>query len=223
MLQACALDFKSTCDEQLALIEFSYNNSYHASIGMAPYEALYGRKCRIPLCWQEIDEALTIGSELIQATTDKVRVIQERMKAAQSRQKSYADRRRRPLEFRVGDHVFLHASPTKGVARFGKAGKLSPRYIGSYPVIQRIGEVAYRLELPPELPRVHNVFHVSQLRKYISDPSYVLEPDPIQLQEDLSYEEQPVQILDWREKHLRRKIVPLVKVLWANHETSKAT
>ena len=102
-------------------------------------------------------------------------------------------------------------------------GKLSPRYIGLYLVIQRIREVAYRLELPAELPRVHNVFHVSQLQKYIPDPSHIVESDPIELQEDLSYEEQPVQILDWREKHLRRKTVPLVKVLWANQEMSEAT
>ena len=104
---------------------------------------------------------MTIGLELIQATTNKIRVIQERVKAAQSRQKTYADRRRRPLEFQVGDQVFLRVSPTKGVARFGMERKLSPRYIGPYSVIQRIGEVAYRLELPPELSRVHNVFHVS--------------------------------------------------------------
>jgi len=145
------------------------------------------------------------------------------MKTAQSRQKSYADKRHRPLEFQVGDQVFLRGSPTKGVARFGKAGKLSPRYVRPYPVIQRIGEVAYRLELPIGLQRIHNVFHVSQLRKYIPDPWHVIEPEPIQLQEDLSYEEQPIQILDQRKKQLRRKTVPLVKVLWANHETLEAT
>jgi len=154
MLRTCTLDFKSAWDEQLALIEFSYNNSYDASIGMAPYEALYGRKCRTTLYWQE------------------------RMRAAQSRQKSYADRRHRPLEFQVGEQVFLRVSPTTGIARFGMEGKLSPRYIRPYPVIQKIGEVAYRLELPPELPRVHNVCHVSQLQKYIPDPSHIIKPDP---------------------------------------------
>ena len=107
MLRAYVLDFKGAWEEQLALIEFSYNNSYHASIGMTPYEALYERKCRTPLCWQEIDEALTIGPELMQATTDKIKLIQERMRAAQSRQKSHADQRHRPLEFQVGDQVFL--------------------------------------------------------------------------------------------------------------------
>ena len=109
--------------------------------------------------------------------------------------------------------MFIRVSPTKGVARFGMVGKLRPRYIGPYLVIQRVGKVPHRLELQPELPRLHNVFHVSQLQKYIPDPSYIIEPDPIQLQEDLSYEKQPVQILDWREKHLSRQMVSLVKVL----------
>ena len=118
------------------------------------------------------------------------------MRAAQSRQKSHADQRRRPLEFQFGDQVFLRVSPIKGVVRFGKAGKHNPRYIGPYPVVQRIGEVAYRLELSTELQRVHDVFHGSQLRKYIPDPSHIIELNPIQLQEDLSYEEQPVRILD---------------------------
>ena len=103
------------------------------------------------------------------------------------------------------------------------AGNLSLRYIGLYLVIKRIEEVAYRLELLPELPKVHNVFHVSQLRKYIPDPSHIIEADPVQLQEDLSYKEQPVQILDRRKKHLHRKMVPLLKVLWANHEMFEAT
>jgi len=180
MLRAYALDFKKAWDEQLVLIEFSYNNSYNAIIGMAPYGALCGGKCRTPLYWQEIDEALNIGPELIKSHQDKIRVIQERMRVAQSRQKSYADRRRRPLEFQVGDQVFLRVFPTKGIARFDMIGKLSTRYIWSYPIVQTIGELAYRLELPQELPRVHNVFHVSQLQKYIPDPSHVIEHDPIQ-------------------------------------------
>jgi len=195
------------------LIEFSYNNSYHTSIGMAPYEALYMRKCRTLLCWQEIDKALNVGPELIQVTTDKIRVIQERIRAAQSHQKSYAEQRRRLLKFQVRDQVFLRVSPTKGVARFGMAGKLSPSCIRLYLVIQRIGKVAYRLKLPSELPRVHNAFHVLQLQKYIPNPSYIIEPDAIQLQEYPLYEEQPAKILDRWEKHLRRKTVPLVKVL----------
>ena len=130
--------------------------------------------------------------------------------------------RRRPLEFEVRNRVFLRVSPTKGIIRYGMIGKFSPRYIGPQPIVQWVREVVYRLELPPEIPIVHNVFYVSQLRKHVPDPSHVMTPDPIQLWEDLSYEEQPVQIPDWREDQLRRKIVPLVKVLWANHVSEAA-
>ncbi|KAL5569900.1 hypothetical protein UlMin_026475 [Ulmus minor] len=120
------------------------------------------------------------------------------MKTAQSRQKSYANKRKRPLEFQVGDSVFLKVAPMKGVMLFGKKGKLSPRYIGPFEILERIGKVAYRLALPPELSLVHNVFHVSMLQKYVPDPSHVLENEPIEVYEDLTYEEQPVQILDPR-------------------------
>ncbi|KAL5537439.1 hypothetical protein UlMin_045822 [Ulmus minor] len=142
---------------------------------------------------------------------------------AQSRQKSYADKRRRPLEFLVGDSVFLKVAPMKGVMRFGKKGKLSPRYIGPFEILERIGKVAYRLALPPELSPVHNVFHVSMLRRYVSDPSHVLENEPIEVHEDLTYEEQPVQILDQKDKTLRNKVISLVKVLWRNHKVEEAT
>ncbi|XP_040361820.1 uncharacterized protein LOC121049220 [Rosa chinensis] len=140
-----------------------------------------------------------------------------RLKTAQSRQKSYADKHRKHLEFQVGDWVFLKLSPWKGVVRFGKRGKLSPRYMGPYEIVERIGLVAYRSALPPQLSRVHDVFHVSMLRKYITDPSHVLPAQPITLTEDLTYEEEPVQILDRREQVLRSKVIPLVKVLWRNH------
>ncbi|KAL5555163.1 hypothetical protein UlMin_037399 [Ulmus minor] len=145
------------------------------------------------------------------------------MKTAQSRQKSYADRRRRPLEFQVGDLVFLKVAPMKGVMRFGKKGKLSPRYIGPFEILERIGKVAYKLALPSELSTVHNVFHVSMLRKYISDPSHVLKSEPIEIRENLTYEEQSVQILDRKDKALRNKVIPLVKVLWRNHKVEEAT
>ncbi|XP_056688567.1 uncharacterized protein [Spinacia oleracea] len=223
MLRACILDFQGTWEKFLPMVEFSYNNSYQATIGMAPYEALYGRKCRTPLCWSDIDEARVTGPELFQETTDKIRLIQSRMKAAQSRQKSYADKRRRPLEFEVGDHVFLKISPTKGVMRFGQTGKLSPRYIGPYEILERVSEVAYRLALPTDLEKVHNVFHVSMLRKYVPDPSHVISHEPLALRNDLTYEEKPIEILDRREKRLRNKVIPMVKGLWANHLTSEAT
>ena len=223
MLRACILDFRGNWDDHLPLIEFSYNNSYQASIKMAPYEALYGRKCRSPICWDEIGEKKLLGPELVQKTIDKIQIIRERLQTAQSRQKSYADNRRRNLEFSIGDHVFLKVSPWKGIMRFRRKGKLSPRYIGPFEILEKIGALAYKLALPPELSRIHNVFHVSMLRKYVPDPSHVIEFEPIQLKEDLSYKETPVQILDRKEKILRSKTIPLVKVLWKNHKHEEAT
>ncbi|KAL6125182.1 hypothetical protein ACLB2K_073241 [Fragaria x ananassa] len=139
------------------------------------------------------------------------------------RQKSYADNRRKDLEFQVGDWVFSKLSPWKGVVRFGKRGKLSPRYIGPYEIIEWVGTFAYRLELPLELSRIHNAFHVSMLRKYIADPSHVLQEQLISLKKDLTYEEEPVQIFDQNEQVLRNKTIPLVKVLWRSHQIDEAT
>ena len=217
------LQFKGHWNEYLPLAEFTYNNSYYSSIEMSPYEALYGKQCRTPLCWNETGERKLLGLEIVQTTVDKVNVIRARLKAAQDRQKSYADKRRKDLEFEVEDRVFLKLSPWKGVVRFRKRGKLSPHYIGPFEIVERIGPVAYRLDLPVELSRVHNVFHISMLRKYISDPSHVLETPEIELRDDLSYEEQPVQILGREEKELRNKAIFLVKVLWRNHLVEEAT
>ncbi|GJU15061.1 putative reverse transcriptase domain-containing protein [Tanacetum coccineum] len=165
MLRACAIDFGKGWVNHLPLVEFSYNNSYHASIKAAPFEALYGRKCRSPVCWTEVGEAQILGPELIQETTEKIIQIKQRMQAARDRQKSYADLKRKPMEFQVGDKVMLKVLPWKGVVRFGKRGKLNPRYVGPFKVLEKVGEVAYKLELPEELSRVHNTFHVSNLKK----------------------------------------------------------
>ena len=141
---------------------------------MAPFEALYGRACRTPLCWDEVGERSITGPELVQQTVEVVQVIRDRLRTAQSRQKSYADRRRRPLEFQEGDHVFLKVSPMKGLSRFSKKGKLSPRYVRPFEILEKMGDIAYRLALPPNLSQVHSVFHVSMLRKYEPDPTHVL-------------------------------------------------
>ena len=223
MLRACVMEFKGSWDNYLALIEFAYNNSYQSSIGMAPYEALYGRKCRTPICWDEVGERRLIGLEIVQDTTEKVNMIREFLKIANDRQKSYADNRRRDLRFEMGDQVFLRVSPWKGILRFGKRGKLSPRYIGPYEIVDKVGEVAYRLRLPSELANIHDVFHVSMLRKYIADPSHILKEQPIQLKENLTYEEHPVEILDRRDQVLRNKVISLVKVLWRSHTVEEAT
>ena len=143
MLQACVLDLKGSWEEHLPLVELAYNNSYQASIKMAPYEALYGRPCRSPVCWTEVGERPTTCPKLVRDTSEKVDLIRKRLLTTQSQQKSYADRRRPPLEFEVGDHVFLKVMPKRGVVKFGKRGKLSPRYIGPFKVLERVGIVAY--------------------------------------------------------------------------------
>ena len=223
MLRGCVLDFSGTWERHLPLVEFAYNNSFQSSIGMAPFEALYGRPCRSPVCWAEVGDAPLLGPELVRETTEKVELIRRRLVTAQSRQKSYADRRRRPLAFEVGDHVFLKISPRRGLMRFGKSGKLSPRFIGPFEILERIGETAYRLALPPQLSGVHDVFHVSMLRKYEPDPSHVLDWIDLVIDEDVSYEERPVRVLDRRDQVLRGKTIPLVKVLWKHHGVEEAT
>jgi len=180
MLRACAMEYTGNWDHHLPLAEFAYNNSYHSSIEMAPYEALYGRRCRTPICWDEVGER-RLSKVLIDQTNEVITKIREKLRAAQDRQKSYADVRRRPLAFDVGEHVFLKVSPLKGSLRFGHKGKLTPRYIGPFEILQKLGPVAYRLALPPMLQGIHDVFHVSQLRRYIPDPEHVISYEPLQL------------------------------------------
>ena len=152
-----------------------------------------------------------------------MKVVRDNLKIARDRQKSYVDNHLKDLQFEIGDRVFLKISPWKGVSIFGKRGKLSLRYIGPYEIVSKVGLVAYKLKLPLELSRIHDTFHVSMLRKYISDPSHVLREHPVQLKENLTYEETPVQIVDRKERVLRSKVIPLVKVLWKNHEREAAT
>lgn len=174
MLRACVIDFRKGWDKHLPLIEFSYNNSYHTNIKAAPFEALYGRKCRSPVCWAEVGDIQITGPELIHETTEKIVRIKQRLQTTRDRQKSYADVRRKPMDFQVGDRVMLKVSPWKGMVRFGKRGKLNPRYIGPFNILETIGPVAYKLELPEELSRVHDTFHVSNLKKCLSDESLVI-------------------------------------------------
>ena len=143
-------------------MEFAYNNNYKSSICMAPYEALYGRKCRTPICWTKLNEHKVIGPDLVKEKEEKVRIIQQRLKAASDRQKSYADLKRKDIEYEVEDKVFLKVSSWRKILRFGKKGKLSPRFIISYEILERIGPTGNRLALP-ELAKLHNVFHVSML------------------------------------------------------------
>ena len=160
------INYEGSWDRHIPLVEFVYNNIFQSSIGMAPYEALYGRKCRTPLCWTKLSETKLIGPDWILETEEKVKMIRERLKIATDRQKSYADMKRKDIRYEIGEKVFLKVSPWKKVMRFGKKGKLSPRFIGPYEVIEKVGPVPYRLALPLDLEKIHNVFHVLMLRRY---------------------------------------------------------
>ncbi|GJR35732.1 putative reverse transcriptase domain-containing protein [Tanacetum coccineum] len=190
MLRACVIDFGNGWVKHLPLVEFSYNNSYHASIKAAPFEALYGRKCRSPVCWAEVGEVQLTGPEIVQETTERIIQVKQRMQAARDRQKSYADLKRKPMEFEVGDKVMLKVSPWKGVVRFGKRGKLNPRFVGPFKVIKRVGDVAYKLELPEELSRVHNTFHVSNLKKCHADEPLAVPLDGLHFDDKLQFVEE---------------------------------
>ena len=161
--------------------------------------------------------------DLIRDTSEKVSLIQQSLLTAQSRQKSYSDVRRRPLEFEIGDHVFLKVMPKRGVVRFGKRGKLSPRFIGPFKILERVGAIAYRLALPPSMSGVHEVFHVSILQKYTPDPAHVVDWGQIEVDTDGTFEEGPVCILDSRDQVLRRKTVRLVRFLWRHYGVEKST
>ncbi|XP_028071205.1 uncharacterized protein LOC114273598 [Camellia sinensis] len=184
---------------------------------MAPYEALYGRKCHSPICWAKVGDRPLLGPELVQETTENVKLIQQRLQIAQSCQKSYADIRRRDREYEVGDHVFIKVTPMKGQTQFGVKGKLAQRNIGPYKILEKINSVTYRVGLPPMMENMHNVFHVSMLRDYLRDPLHVIELAQVLLKDDYTYEERPIQIINRRIKRLRNKEIPLVKVDWQNH------
>ncbi|GKA86747.1 putative reverse transcriptase domain-containing protein [Tanacetum coccineum] len=170
MLHACVINFGKGWVDHLFLVEFSYNNSYYASIKAAPFEALYGRKCRS--------------------------LVKQRMQTARDRQKSYADKKRKPMDFQVGDKVMLKVLPWKGVVCFGKRGKLNPRYVGPFKVLEKVRAVAYKLELPQELSRVHNIFHVSNLKRCYSNDPLTVPLDGLHIDDKLQFVEEPVEIMD---------------------------
>ncbi|GJW74570.1 putative reverse transcriptase domain-containing protein [Tanacetum coccineum] len=222
-LCACLLDFGKNWDRNLLLVEFSYNNSYHTSIKAAPFEALYGRKCRSPVCWAKVGDAQLTGPAIIHETTEKIVQIKGRIQAARDRQKSYANIRRKPMVFQVGDRVMLKVSPWKGVVRFGKRGKLNPRYVGPFKVIERVRTVAYKLKLLRQLSRVHNTFHVSNLKKCLSDESLVIPLEELRVDDKLYFVEEPVEVMDREIKQWKRSRIPIVKVRWDSKRGPKFT
>ncbi|GKD50345.1 putative reverse transcriptase domain-containing protein [Tanacetum coccineum] len=185
---------------------------YHTSIKAAPFEALYGHKCRSPICWAEVGDAQLTGPEIVRETTEKIIQIKHRLQASRDRQRSYADKRRKPLVFQVGDKVMLKVSPWKGVICFGKRGKLNTRYIGPFKILAKVGTVAYRLELPEKLSRVHNTFHVSNLKKCLSDEPLAILLDEIHVDDKLNFIEEPIEIMDREVKRLKQSLIPIVKV-----------
>ncbi|GJW99444.1 putative reverse transcriptase domain-containing protein [Tanacetum coccineum] len=190
MLHACVVDFGKGWDRHLLLVEFTYNNNYHTSIKEAPFEALYGQKCRSPIYWAEVGDT------------------------TRDRQKSYANNRCKPLEFQVRDKVMLKVSPWKGVIHFGKRGKLNPRYIGPFKISAKVGTVAYHFELSEQLSRVHNTFHVSNLKKCLSDETQVIPLDEIQIDDKLHFIEEPVEIMNREVKCINQGSIPIIKVHW---------
>ena len=169
MLRGYVLDCPGSWDRYISLMEFAYNNSFQSSIGMAPYEALYDRKCKTLVCWTDLNEHKVIKPNTVKETKENVQVIQQRLKSVSDRQKSYADLKRKHIEYEVRDKVFLKVSPWRKILRFGKKEKPSLRFIGPYEILERIGPIAYHLALPLELAKLHNVFHVSMLQIYRYD------------------------------------------------------
>ncbi|KAJ0502901.1 putative chromatin remodeling & transcriptional activation CHROMO-DOMAIN family [Helianthus annuus] len=184
---------------------------------------LYGRKCRTPVCWGEIGQRELAPKDVVAITNEKIDQVRDRLKAAQDRQKSYADKRKRPIEFQEGDRVFLKVSPWKGIIRFRKRGKLGPRYIGPFRIVARIGKVAYRLELLPTLNGIHNTFHVSQLRRCLADDTAHVSLDDIELDYKMNYVEKLVAIKDSKMTYLRNKAIRKVLVQWQHRKGSDLT
>jgi hypothetical protein len=211
MLRACVLSSRGSWESWLPLAEFAYNDSYQESIKMTPFEALYGRKCRTPLNWIEPGERKYYGIDFVEEAKKKVHIIQQNIKAAQSRQKSYADRRRRPLVFEVGDYVYLKVTPMKK-KQFRVRRKLAARFLGPYKILERKCSVTYKLELPETMGAIFLVFHVSYLKKCLHVLEERIKPRGIKLKSDLIYREQLVRVLDSKERITRRSVVKTYKI-----------
>jgi hypothetical protein len=223
MLRVCALQYGRSWDKSLSYAEFSYNNSYQESLKMAPFEMLYGCRCRTPLFWSETGERKVFRFDILQEAEKQVHMVRENMRVAQSRQKSYADHKRRELSFEVGDFVYLKVSPMRDLRRFKVWGKLASRFILPFKISDKRGEVAYPLELPPQLSNVHNVFHVSQLKKYLRVLEEQILMKDLDAKENLSYKEYPIKILEMSERVTWNNRIKMCKVQWSHHTEEEAT
>jgi hypothetical protein len=166
---------------------------------------------------------MIFGPDIIEEAETIVHRVQDNLKAAKSRKETYANKRHRPLEFEVGNHVYLRVSPMKGVKRFGVKGKLAPHYIGPFPILENYGTMAYKLDLPPSLAGVHDIFHMSQLKKCLKAPVDVVFPEVTPLEADLSYLEHPIKVLDQKDRVTQRKTIKFFKIQWSNHFEEEAT
>jgi hypothetical protein len=186
----------------LPLVEFSYNNSYQSTIKMVPFEFLYGRPCRTPLSLDQLEDRVLVGLEVIQEMEEQMKTIRQRIKEAQDRQKIYADAHRVDCSYKVNDRVFLWVKTHNSSIKFGKGDKISPRFVGPFDIVERKGPVAYQLALPDSLRRMHDVFHVSVLRHYISDPTHVIDMSSFQVSDEGALTVEPIHILDHRIRQL---------------------
>ena len=230
MLRACVISFGMKWEECLPYAEFSYNNSYQASLQASPFAVLYGRKCRTPLNWNHAfsetgEKRLlkVLGPDMAQQAEEQVRIIRANLKIAQDRQKSHYDSKHTERYFKEGDLVYLRVTPMRGTHRFGIKGKLAPRYVGPFEIISRSAPLAYVLKLPESLSKVHPTFHVSQLKQCFKDPGRGVDHSTIELKEDLTYQEHPIAILDEAERKTRNKSVKFLKVQWSHHSDKEAT
>jgi hypothetical protein len=223
MLRACVLSDGAGWEDSLPYAEFSYNNSYQRSIKKSPFEVLYGRKCRTPLNWSQTGDSKIFDPLDLMDAERQVHQVRDRLKTAQSRQKSYYDSKHRSVEFEVNDFVYLRVTPMKGMKRFQVRGKLAPRYIGPFRIVERKGKVAYQLDLPEKLSGVHDVFHVSQLRKCVSPPTKQADLADLDVGQNLTYIEHPIKILDESERRTRSSVTKFYKVQWDRHTEEEAT
>jgi hypothetical protein len=218
MLRAYALQYGKSWDKNLPYVEFSYNNSYEESLKMTPFEMLYGCRCWTLVFWNEIGERKIFGPDILQEAEKQIHMVRENLRVAQSRQKSYADHRRRELSFEVGDFVYLKVSRMRGLCHFKVWCKLAPKFIRPFKILEKRGEVAYQLKLLVQLSDVHDVFHVSQLKKWLHVPEEQIPMEDLDVKEDLSYQEYPVMILETSERVTRNKRIKMCKVQWS-HQT----
>jgi hypothetical protein len=223
MLRACVVKNQGNWDKHLPLAEFSYNNNYQESLKMASFEVLYRHRCRTPLNWIEPGEKVIVGPDIVDEAEATVHRIQDNLKAVKLHQESYANKRRRPLQFVVEDHVYLKISPMKGVKRFRVKEKLSPRYIGPFFILEKCRTVVYKLELPPSLAGVHGIFHVSQLKKFLKAPMDVILLEVAPLESDLTYPEHLIKTLHQKSRVTRWKTIKFYKIQLRNHTVEEAT